>query len=178
MTYSNTHPLRLIGGRLALDFLNTANWASDGSVVHEKIESLADLDIWLQAAGLPDAARPGSIDMIHDFRTRLRGIFRGEIGSTASDLQACLREIQIGPDSPITNLARQPVLSLITVSALSILSDPKELARVKTCPGAGCGWMFLDETKDARRKWCIMETCGNRAKASRNYAKKSAGKGS
>ena len=32
--------------------------------------------------------------------------------------------------------------------------------------------MFLDETKNARRKWCVMEVCGNRAKATRHYARK------
>ena len=42
---------------------------------------------------------------------------------------------------------------------------------VKVCPGADCGRLFIDETKNGRRKWCSMESCGNRAKASRRSAR-------
>ena len=35
----------------------------------------------------------------------------------------------------------------------------------------GCGWVFLDETKNRRRRWCSMKDCGNRAKARRHYAR-------
>jgi predicted RNA-binding Zn ribbon-like protein len=37
---------------------------------------------------------------------------------------------------------------------------------VGRCPGAGCGWLFLDPSR--RRRWCIMAVCGNRAKARRH----------
>ena len=169
MTYRDGHPVRPVGGRLALDFLNTADWASDGTVVHEKIEMLADLDVWLRAVGLPEAARPGSVEAVHSCRRELRRVFRAEADARLSDLQAPLRAIDLGETALRDDLARQPVLGLVALSALSILSDPRERGRIKTCPGIDCGWMFIDETKNRRRKWCLMETCGNRAKAARHY---------
>lgn len=57
----------------------------------------------------------------------------------------------------------------ITRSAAELLTSP-ELARVRSCPGTGgCGWLFLDTSKNGRRRWCSMESCGNRAKARRHY---------
>jgi len=41
--------------------------------------------------------------------------------------------------------------------------------RIKLC--SSCGWMFVDGSKNNSRRWCSMETCGNRVKA-RRFAKK------
>jgi predicted RNA-binding Zn ribbon-like protein len=38
-------------------------------------------------------------------------------------------------------------------------------SRLKQCPGRHCGWVFLDRTKNRRRRWCEMQVCGSRAKA-------------
>ena len=44
------------------------------------------------------------------------------------------------------------------------------LERIRECPGQGtCGWLFLDLSKNASRRWCDMRVCGNRAKARRHY---------
>jgi predicted RNA-binding Zn ribbon-like protein len=42
-----------------------------------------------------------------------------------------------------------------------------ELPRVRRCAGERCARMFYDGTKNGRRRWCDMATCGNRAKAAR-----------
>lgn len=44
--------------------------------------------------------------------------------------------------------------------------------QVRSCPGAGCGWLFLDEGRG--RRWCIMALCGNREKARRHAARQRA----
>jgi predicted RNA-binding Zn ribbon-like protein len=36
--------------------------------------------------------------------------------------------------------------------------------RVRRCAGEGCLWLFLDTSKNGRRRWCEMQVCGNRAK--------------
>lgn len=36
--------------------------------------------------------------------------------------------------------------------------------RVRECPGHGCGWLFLDQTKNGNRRWCDSADCGNRAR--------------
>ena len=55
------------------------------------------------------------------------------------------------------------ILGPITLSALTLLMN-KDLLRTKRCAGQECGWLFLDTTKNNRRRWCEMRVCGNRAK--------------
>lgn len=43
---------------------------------------------------------------------------------------------------------------------------------IRMCEGPACGWLFVDTTKNRRRRWCSMEDCGNRAKARRFYERK------
>ncbi|MBK8900012.1 MAG: ABATE domain-containing protein [Anaerolineaceae bacterium] len=44
------------------------------------------------------------------------------------------------------------------------------LDRVGQCANVrGCGWLFLDTSRNRSRRWCSMETCGNRAKVMRHY---------
>jgi predicted RNA-binding Zn ribbon-like protein len=43
-----------------------------------------------------------------------------------------------------------------------------ELGRVRRCADARCPRVFHDGTKNGRRRWCDMATCGNRAKAARH----------
>jgi predicted RNA-binding Zn ribbon-like protein len=52
-------------------------------------------------------------------------------------------------------------------SADLLLSD--ELDLVRECAADDCAWLFLDKTKNHRRRWCDMKTCGNRDKARRYY---------
>jgi predicted RNA-binding Zn ribbon-like protein len=40
-------------------------------------------------------------------------------------------------------------------------------ARVRTCPGEDCGWVFLDSGRGKPRRWCVMDLCGNRDKVKR-----------
>ncbi len=46
-----------------------------------------------------------------------------------------------------------------------------ELERVRRCADVRCNRVFLDTTKNGRRRWCDMGTCGNRAKAARHRAR-------
>ncbi len=51
---------------------------------------------------------------------------------------------------------------------LLVGQDP---ARIRLCAASACERLFLDKSKAGRRRWCQMETCGNRAKAQR-YAQR------
>ena len=70
------------------------------------------------------------------------------------------------PAGPFPDLLR-PVLH----SALHLLSSP-DLARLRECAAERCGKLYLDHTKNASRRWCDMDTCGNRAKARRHQARR------
>ncbi len=58
-------------------------------------------------------------------------------------------------------------------SAAELLTSPK-LDRVKVCGGEGCGWMFLDESRNASRRWCDSRSCGNRERVREYLARKRA----
>jgi predicted RNA-binding Zn ribbon-like protein len=67
-------------------------------------------------------------------------------------------------DSPLWPVAQ---------SAADLLTSPK-LGRVKVCAGEGCGWVFLDESRNASRVWCDSRDCGNRERVRRHLARKRA----
>ncbi len=59
-------------------------------------------------------------------------------------------------------------------SAAELLASP-DLDRVGQCADdRGCGWLFFDTSKNHSRRWCSMESCGNRAKAKRHQARERA----
>jgi predicted RNA-binding Zn ribbon-like protein len=71
------------------------------------------------------------------------------------------------------NLARLLWMPAQSTVELLTLGD---LNRVHECPPPeGCGWLFLDTSKNHSRRWCDMKTCGNAAKARRHYQRKRAG---
>jgi predicted RNA-binding Zn ribbon-like protein len=49
-----------------------------------------------------------------------------------------------------------------------------EVERFRICANDGCRWVFHDESRAGRRRWCDMSSCGNRAKAARHRARKKA----
>lgn len=54
-------------------------------------------------------------------------------------------------------------------SAAELLTSDR-LQRVSQCADdRGCGYLFLDTSRNRSRRWCSMESCGNRAKARRHY---------
>lgn len=62
-------------------------------------------------------------------------------------------------------------ITLWTVAraAAELLTSDKA-ARVRECEDdRGCGYLFIDQSKNHSRRWCSMESCGNRAKARRHY---------
>jgi predicted RNA-binding Zn ribbon-like protein len=46
-----------------------------------------------------------------------------------------------------------------------------ELARVRRCANPRCSRVFFDGSRNGKRRWCEMATCGNRAKAARHRRK-------
>lgn len=55
--------------------------------------------------------------------------------------------------------------------------DPRQL---KECPvdEGGCGWLFLDQSRNGSRRWCAMADCGAQAKARKLTARRRAGRAS
>jgi predicted RNA-binding Zn ribbon-like protein len=64
------------------------------------------------------------------------------------------------------------MLDPIVRSAAELLTT-NSLERVKECADdRGCGYLFMDKSRNKSRRWCDMADCGNRAKAQRFYRKR------
>lgn len=183
MSYAET-PVRPVGGRLVLDFLNTADWSAEGDVIHEKLTTGDDVRSWTDALGITQSVVDGrSHDLmaLRNMRTELRRLIQAAIEDHAPDAQTInqlnLLLASTSNASLMVKLTNRPwlafestLLDLILASAKSVLADPREISRVNMCSGPDCGWLFLDESRNQQRRWCMMQTCGNRAKARRHYA--------
>jgi len=58
----------------------------------------------------------------------------------------------------------------IARSAAELLASER-LEFVRACASETCQWLFLDVSKNHRRRWCDMTRCGNRAKVRNFYAR-------
>ena len=69
--------------------------------------------------------------------------------------------------------ALDTLLSPVVLAAAELLTSPQRL-KIRACAAEDCGWLFLDSSRSGRRRWCTMQSCGNRAKARRFYARAAA----
>jgi predicted RNA-binding Zn ribbon-like protein len=63
-----------------------------------------------------------------------------------------------------------PLWPIARDAAELLASDRLEF--LHACASKTCEWLFLDESKNHRRRWCDMTKCGNRAKVKRFYVRK------
>lgn len=105
------------------------------------------------------------------FKARILGkkITGQDLGAYNKILSKCLSKLQIEPGKKgfsnkwnIVPGELSMVVAPIIYSAYELLLSEK-LERVKECPN--CGWLFLDTTKNGKRRWCSMKTCGSNVKA-------------
>jgi predicted RNA-binding Zn ribbon-like protein len=67
------------------------------------------------------------------------------------------------------------ILWPVARAAAELLASDR-LSRVRECEDdRGCGYLFIDQTRNHSRRWCSMDSCGNRAKAHRHYSRLQAG---
>lgn len=181
----------LLGGALSLDYANTVDrdaddehWQPDTSDVLTTRESLG---IWAERMGLtvPRRASTGELREARRLRDTVYRVFsataRGH-APRADDLDLIKRTyaaavrtgtLRSGGDGWSWSWpAREPrvVRFAVATDAVALLQDPERLARVSRCPGAHCGWLFLNAS--GRRRWCAMSACGSREKSRRAYRRR------
>ncbi|MDB5983337.1 MAG: hypothetical protein JWQ69_4352 [Pseudomonas sp.] len=61
------------------------------------------------------------------------------------------------------------LMGRLAVQATALITSP-DLARLKVCSTLACDWLFLDTSKNGRRRWCQMNICGSREKAKKASA--------
>ncbi len=193
--------IKLVGGRLSLDFVNTADWRNiDGHL--EYINSYGELISWGGHAG---ALSDFEVNLLGQEAERHPGEAKG-VYESAMKLRGALLEIfhhRCRGESPaegnlkIFNHAISKAMSHLTLSmekgrfcwdwsgkvpALDkvlwpVVKDAADLltseisGRIRSCAGERCGWLFLDTSRNRSRRWCDMKECGNRAKVKRHYHK-------
>ncbi len=67
------------------------------------------------------------------------------------------------PEDPL----EAPLWPILRSAAELLTSEERE--KIRECGGSACTWLFVDRSRNRSRRWCSMETCGNRAKARRHY---------
>lgn len=180
------------GGHPALDFCNTfAGWGDDAHS-GDYLRTYDHLAVWAAASGLTDevtanrlrrrAAREpaqarAALDHAVRFRAALYEVLTsdgspGAWRTVATDAQAAAAAALLDHrgDSVRWRLSDRAGLALprlVVARAAAELLTSDARAHVGRCPGAGCGWLFLDPS--GRRRWCTMATCGNRAKVRRHH---------
>jgi predicted RNA-binding Zn ribbon-like protein len=185
--------IRLIGGRLCLDFANSVDWSEDDEpVTPEATDALTTperLVRWGERMDLlldSGAVEKAELARARELRDAVYRVFAAiaEGGAPEGrDLEAVRRSHAEGVGTgemeatdggwrlawPTADPRR--VRWAVAADAVDLLADP---ARVRRCPGHRCGWLFFDTT--GRRRWCSMELCGARAKMRRLYARQRAGR--
>lgn len=188
-------PELIDAGHPGLDLLNTAGGATRDRDV-ERLGTWADAVGFAERAGLVDAAEATALlatepDAVEQALRRLRAqrealhrfLLAAATGGEPAqrdrarverDLVAALRAASLSADlerGPAWTLEVADVgLALIghrfALATGALLAGPRR-AQVSVC--GRCSWLFLDTSPSRRRRWCSMETCGNRAKAARHH---------
>ncbi|MBV8186728.1 MAG: ABATE domain-containing protein [Alphaproteobacteria bacterium] len=171
---------------LCLEFANTRYWRGQPAPT-ESLNAPEDLAAWM-ASNVSKEARPLSrreFERALELRETIYRVFdataRGK-PPAGSDLAALNGELGSAPPRAVLRRERAgfawdvdlrattapAALAPVLWSAGDLLTGER-LARVKRCANPECGWLFLDDSRAGRRRWCSMASCGNRAKAKRHY---------
>jgi predicted RNA-binding Zn ribbon-like protein len=173
--------LELVGNALCLDFANTVNQRPNPS--RDELAFTNGLLRWAARTGLGSAILPVDPRTARELREHLYAVFSTAArGAQPPDTDLLMRTYAeavaasvLKMDEPRFTLAWQPpltgrqILWQVAASAVRLLTEGP-LERVGECPA--CGWLFLDTSRNAQRRWCSMATCGARAKSARYYARK------
>jgi predicted RNA-binding Zn ribbon-like protein len=186
----------------AFDFLNTLE-LENGALV-ERLTSLDTAAAWLaDAAVVPDAtviaglgrsaaAREAALDRLITARTALRDVAHA-VAHEEAPARSAIKEVNralasrerielVASDDGV-RLGHSHVGDAID-DVLARIAEPivREIGnghddRIRICANDTCRWIFYDESRAGRRRWCDMATCGNRAKAQRHRARQKQGGG-
>jgi predicted RNA-binding Zn ribbon-like protein len=192
-------PFEYTGGHISLDFVDTVNnrgnesphdlfsdyarllqWSEEsGTLARKTVDQLQKL-----AANEPARAQSVLRNAVH-LREALHDIFAAITEARAISPTALVtlnKAIQhASAHAEIKHTARRfswewidpqdhldAMLWRVAQAAGELLTTD-EVANIRQCGSETCAWLFLDKTKNHRRRWCEMKTCGNRHKARRYY---------
>jgi predicted RNA-binding Zn ribbon-like protein len=195
--------LRVVGGNLALDFVNTLDGASDAEPGFDHLRGYDDLVAWGVKVGALGKAtaerlleearrRPSEAEATHARALALRDLLYAIFSSVAAGAEPSERDLQaLGRDEREV-LARAELARREDGSYGWRWREDGDTGRplwpvVHAAVGllasgdlkrikrcAGCRWLFYDESKNRSRRWCSMEECGTQEKMRRYIARRAA----
>jgi predicted RNA-binding Zn ribbon-like protein len=196
---AETH--HLIGGALCLDFTNTLYGHTES--IHEYLFDYRDLVLWSQHVSILNPVEAGALlSKWEQVPVETKAVFRqaiqlreiiyrvfASLAHNGSPQETDLNQLhQAWLESQIhSKLVRtedgfalgwedetlmDSMLWRITRSAVELLTSD-EVGRVKQCDR--CDWLFLDKSRNRKRRWCSMSACGNRIKMARRYEREKQG---
>ena len=182
-----------LGGAAWINLSNTINMR-DNRIV-DALEQLEHAEGWLKENGFMLDRHSGELDSaslrddlvslrencmnaIHDLKQEGRLTDR-----TFTELENKLCELAMGvrierqhgsiqimhKGQTLSDQIRYEILSSMVDTLQNYSSD-----RIRQCEHEACILHFVDTSKSGKRRWCSMELCGNRQKASEFYARKRA----
>lgn len=192
--------MRLDGGMLGFDFVNTVPDRVDGTN-RDHLQTFNDLIYWAKKTKILDGASFAVLEKAGLANERKAKEFLSEAKELRDLIYAMFQPLsqhqKIKPADlaafnklvlryfPFLEIGLQKdgfveqwnfgthifyaITAPILKSAYDLLLSDK-LHRVKQCPN--CGWLFLDATKNGKRKWCSMQDCGSNVKALEYYYRK------
>ncbi len=190
-------PSSFVGGRLCLDFANTVDWRSS-SAPEELMPDYASLLDWSFRRGAISVATVETLrkraegeamgaqaayDLACDLRSQIWRLGEATHGGEQAALDALNDMLAAAPAQPrlircggryvheLPGLRLEEPLWPILWSATALIAS-QSIARLRCCEARGCGWLFVDESPNRSRLWCSSESCGNRERARRAYAKR------
>lgn len=190
--------LEIVGGALCLDFANTIN--SRHAPEHDYLATYPDLLAWSQKVGSLSAgqakrlqslidgdsnAADATLTRAHRLRETIYQVFsalaakrrpgEGDLKTLGESYSEAVRQARFvqGDDGytlrwPDGDDVQRPLWPVAYSAGALLLSS--ELSRLKQCPG--CGWLFLDLSKNQSRRWCSMNACGVRDKMRRYHRRR------
>lgn len=184
---------------LCVRFVNTVDWRDDAARRTDSLNSYPDLLRWARDAGIVSPAtahrlaqeanqHPAAAQAAFAHATTLREALAGVLAAAARHRQPSEENLQrfntalaeSGRHLRLhlaqghfhlnwdTDTRFDRVLWPVVRSAADLLTSG-DLERLRVCEGDGCGWLFMDTTRNRSRRWCNMASCGNRAKVKRFY---------
>jgi predicted RNA-binding Zn ribbon-like protein len=178
----------LIRPDLCLEFANTRYWRGQPAPT-ETLNAPEDLARWAAANVGKDAKAPAKreFERALELREMLYRLFDSTARRKApasQDVETLNEALAAAPtrkalrrertgfawDIDMRGSTALALLAPVLWSAGDLLAGAG-LERVKRCANPECGWLFLDDSRAGRRRWCSMSSCGNRAKARRHYHK-------
>ncbi|MFE3494249.1 CGNR zinc finger domain-containing protein [Streptomyces sp. NPDC059175] len=168
----------LTGEPACLDLLNT-QWLQDGEP-RDLLTSTQGLDTWLASNGWDDRFTADGDTLERTLLTRdalAAAVSSPGDAAAASRVDAILEHGRIratldtegpGERAEFANPAWGPGWMAVR-TYLDLLRTAPD--RIRACAHDACTLHFFDTSRNGTRRWCSMAICGNRAKASRHYAK-------